>query len=225
MSSLEEESAPPPADASAADAPVADALVVETDQTLPVSSDSEVAVVAVNEEVVADVPPVVNQEPEADPDPEADPSSTSIAPEETEEVAETDDNVDPSSNIHENPPQSDTPTAPSQQPPPPAVEASTILSPIPKKSNLSSEQNIQSPLPISQTNSFDTSSSLNLPEGVTLPGSVSPELINKVSGSLKAAFFQVSCFTNLLSSWNLLGKLLYIHLKLFLDLTSYPICL
>ena len=188
MSSLEEESAPPPA----ADAPAANAVVVETDQTLPVSSDSEVAAVAVNEEVVADVPPVVNQEPEAEP--EADPSSTTIAPEETEEVAETDD-VDPSSNIHENPPQSDTPTAPSQQPPPPAVEASTILSPIPKKSNLSSEQNIQSPLPISQTNSFDTSSSLNLPEGVTLPASVSPELINKVSGSLKAAFFQVSYFT------------------------------
>lgn len=193
MSSPEEESAPPPP---AADAPAADAVVVETDQTLPVSSDSEVAAVAVNEEVVADVPPAVHQpaEPEADP-------STTIAPEETE-VTETDD-ADPSSNIHANPPQSDTPTAPSQ--PPPAVEASTILSPIPKKSNLSSEQNIQSPLPISQTNSFDTSSSLNLPEGVTLPASVSPELINKVSGSLKAAFFQVSYV-----SWNLLGKLLYI---------------
>lgn len=193
MSSPEEESAPPPP---AADAPAADAVVVETDQTLPVSSDSEVAAVAVNEEVVADVPPAVHQPETAEP--EADPSTT-IAPEETE-VTETDD-ADPSSNIHANPPQSDTPTAP----PPPAVEASTILSPIPKKSNLSSEQNIQSPLPISQTNSFDTSSSLNLPEGVTLPASVSPELINKVSGSLKAAFFQVSYV-----SWNLLGKLLYI---------------
>lgn len=195
MSSPEEESAPPPP---AADAPAADAVVVETDQTLPVSSDSEVAAVAVNEEVVADVPPAVHQPETAEP--EADPSTTT-APEETE-VTETDD-ADPSSNIHANPPQSDTPTAPSQ--PPPAVEASTILSPIPKKSNLSSEQNIQSPLPISQTNSFDTSSSLNLPEGVTLPASVSPELINKVSGSLKAAFFQVSYV-----SWNLLGKLLYI---------------
>jgi hypothetical protein len=196
MSSPEEESAPPPA----ADAPAVDALVVETDQTLPVSSDSEVAAVAVNEEVVADVPAV---EPEAEP--EANPSTTT-APEETE-VTETDD-ADPSSNIHANPPQSDTPTAPSQ-PPPPAVEASTILSPIPKKSNLSSEQNIQSPLPISQTNSFDTSSSLNLPEGVTLPASVSPELINKVSGSLKAAFFQVSYILHNLLLWNLLGKLLY----------------
>lgn len=195
MSSPEEESAPPPP---AADAPAADAVVVETDQTLPVSSDSEVAAVAVNEEVVADVPPAVHQPETAEP--EADPSTTT-APEETE-VTETDDDADPSSNIHANPPQSDTPTAPSQ--PPPAVEASTILSPIPKKSNLSSEQNIQSPLPISQTNSFDTSSSLNLPEGVTLPASVSPELINKVSGSLKAAFFQVSYV-----SWNLLGKLLY----------------
>lgn len=193
MSSPEEESAPPPA----ADAPAADALVVETDQTLPVSSDSEVAAVT----VVADVPAV---EPEAEP--EANPSTTT-APEETEEVTETDD-ADPSSNIHANPPQSDTPTAPSQ-PPPPAVEASTILSPIPKKSNLSSEQNIQSPLPISQTNSFDTSSSLNLPEGVTLPASVSPELINKVSGSLKAAFFQVSYILHNLLLWNLLGKLLY----------------
>jgi hypothetical protein len=204
MSSPEEESAPPPA----ADAPAADALVVETDQTLPVSSDSEVAAVAVNEEVVADVPTAVA---------EADPSTTT-APEETEEVTETDD-ADPSSNIHANPPQSDTPTAPSQ-PPPPAVEASTILSPIPKKSNLSSEQNIQSPLPISQTNSFDTSSSLNLPEGVTLPASVSPELINKVSGSLKAAFFQVSYVT--IFSYRICLVNYCIHLKFILNLTSYP---
>jgi hypothetical protein len=99
--------------------------------------------------------------------------------------------------VHANPPQSDTSTAPSH--PPPAVEASTIiLSPIPKKSNILSDQITQSPSSQTRSNSFDGTSSLNLPEGVVLPPTVTPELINKVSGSLKAAFFQVRCYFFLL---------------------------
>eukprot|EP00577_Skeletonema_sp_RCC1716_P005867 CAMPEP_0113410622 /NCGR_PEP_ID=MMETSP0013_2-20120614/21797_1 /TAXON_ID=2843 ORGANISM="Skeletonema costatum, Strain 1716" /NCGR_SAMPLE_ID=MMETSP0013_2 /ASSEMBLY_ACC=CAM_ASM_000158 /LENGTH=642 /DNA_ID=CAMNT_0000296855 /DNA_START=196 /DNA_END=2124 /DNA_ORIENTATION=- /assembly_acc=CAM_ASM_000158 len=94
--------------------------------------------------------------------------------------------------IHANPPQSDTPTAPSSQPPPAAEASSIILSPIPKKSNVSSDQIAQSPSSQTRSNSFDGTSSLNLPEGVVLPPTVTPELINKVTGSLKIAFFQLS---------------------------------
>ena len=103
--------------------------------------------------------------------------------------------------VHANPPQSDAPTETATSNPPPAVEASAveaisiILSPIPKKSNLSSDQITQSPLIQTRSNSFDGgTSSLNLPEGVVLPPTVTPELINKVSGSLKIAFFQVRCY-------------------------------
>jgi hypothetical protein len=99
--------------------------------------------------------------------------------------------------VHANPPQSDTSTAPPN--PPPAVEASAIiLSPIPKKSNLLSDQITQSPSSQTRSNSFDGTSSLNLPEGVVVPPTVTAGLINKVSGSLKAAFFQVRCFVFLL---------------------------
>jgi len=94
--------------------------------------------------------------------------------------------------IHANPPQSDTPTAPSSQLPPAAEASSIILSPIPKKSNVSSDQIAQSPSSQTRSNSFDGTSSLNLPEGVVLPPTVTPELINKVTGSLKIAFFQLS---------------------------------
>eukprot|EP00577_Skeletonema_sp_RCC1716_P024652 CAMPEP_0113432954 /NCGR_PEP_ID=MMETSP0013_2-20120614/34559_1 /TAXON_ID=2843 ORGANISM="Skeletonema costatum, Strain 1716" /NCGR_SAMPLE_ID=MMETSP0013_2 /ASSEMBLY_ACC=CAM_ASM_000158 /LENGTH=121 /DNA_ID=CAMNT_0000322379 /DNA_START=196 /DNA_END=558 /DNA_ORIENTATION=- /assembly_acc=CAM_ASM_000158 len=77
--------------------------------------------------------------------------------------------------IHANPPQSDTPTAPSSQPPPAAEASSIILSPIPKKSNVSSDQIAQSPSSQTRSNSFDGTSSLNLPEGVVLPPTVTPE--------------------------------------------------
>lgn len=111
----------------------------------------------------------------------------------------TDPDSDPDPNnpssVHENPPQSDTPTAPSQ--PPPAADASSIiLSPIPKKSSVSSDQIAESPASQTRSDSFDNgaSSSLNLPEGVVLPSTVTPALINKVTGSLKIAFYQVRCF-------------------------------
>ena len=85
--------------------------------------------------------------------------------------------------VHANPPQSDTPNTA----PPPAEETnSVILSPIPKKSNISSDQITQSP-----ASSQLDSSSLNLPDGVILPPTVTPALINKVTGSLKIAFFSV----------------------------------
>lgn len=98
--------------------------------------------------------------------------------------------TDPRPSAHENPPQSDTPTAPSQ-PPPAADVSSIILSPIPKKSSVSSDQIAQSPSSQTRSDSFD-GTSLNLPEGVVLPPTVTPELLNKVTGSLKIAFYQLS---------------------------------
>ena len=107
--------------------------------------------------------------------------------------------TDPRPSVHENPPQSDTPTAPSQ-PPPAADVSSIILSPIPKKSSVSSDQIAQSPSSQTRSDSFDCTS-LNLPEGVVLPPTVTPELLNKVTGSLKIAFYQVRCFFFLCLCW------------------------
>lgn len=95
--------------------------------------------------------------------------------------------------IHTNPPQSDTPTetAPPQPLPAAAEASSIILSPIPKKSSVSSDQIAAAASSETRSDSFDGTSSLNLPDGVVLPDTVTPALINKVTGSLKIAFFQV----------------------------------
>jgi hypothetical protein len=120
---------------------------------------------------------------------EVDPSPT-VPSSDSQVAVPPDDGIpappDPSNDGHANPPQSDSPTAPSHNMPP-AVEGSAILSPIPKKLNLSSDHNVPSP----RSHITPTDSSLTLPEGVILPPTVTQEMINKVSGSLRAAFFQV----------------------------------
>ena len=127
--------------------------------------------------------------------PEPQPAATAAADVPVDPPTDPDPDPNNPSSVHENPPQSDTPTAPSQ--PPPAADASSIiLSPIPKKSSVSSDQIAESPASQTRSDSFDNgaSSSLNLPEGVVLPSTVTPALINKVTGSLKIAFYQVRCF-------------------------------
>lgn len=82
--------------------------------------------------------------------PEPQPAATAAADVPVDPPTDPDPDPNNPRSVHENPPQSDTPTAPSQ--PPPAADASSIiLSPIPKKSSVSSDQIAESPA--SQTRS------------------------------------------------------------------------